>query len=476
LYKTADPNDLRREYLKCPIHVAVKNGQVKILTLIAKLAVHVLEKKDGYGLSPWRLALHNTHKDPVKNLNQKDVARFLLAKQFGGKIELTKQCKISISLWAKIKNWIEKAKDKILAVYGAEKSSIKRRPFHKSGLLGNKVLVDGFNNNFKENVNAYERLRPKYKYYYFIDDEDRDKHGYPDLYFKTVGLIKDNKPKQGNQQAKKQLKSTLHVDRPTPKTLPLWKKAVNKIIFCVTIKKYADVLMELGVEVDLDELNIDGESEDEEANEEVQAIENKPSSNVRENKTNPKQSVNTTKSSEKNPNIKSRQSNQSASRSNKKAENNNKNLQKLPNLSKAKLQAKPNEQNTNNANSKKLTPSTLPSLNGNQKQDSKAGVSSEFYTMSVNYFEEQYEKIKKSQNQTIITSKEFIKNETLFVYKKFYCDNQKLEENAKRVFEDVKLFKGKSWLQQIDLGTKIVKGDALRRIKKQSQLKLGQVC
>ncbi len=464
---------MRREYLKCPIHVAVKNGQVKILTLIAKLAVHVLEKKDGYGMSPWRLALHNTHKDPIKKLNQKDVARFLLAKQFGGKFELDKDCKISISLWAKIKAWVERAKEKILALYGIEKSSVKRRPFHKPGLLGNKVLVDGFNNNFKESVNAYERLRAKYKYYYFIDDEDRDKHGYPDLYFKTAGLIKDSKSKQVNQQPKKQLKSALHVDRPTPKTLPLWKKAVNKIIFCATIKKYADVLIELGVEIDLDELNIDGESEDEEAVEKFLELENTSSLNLRDNKMK-QTSINGRKSGETNRFTKSRQSNRSVSKSKKKKRNNS-NLQKLPNISNSKLQAKSENRTTNNSNRKKSS-NTLPPLRSNQKQDIKTNAPSELYTMSVNYFEEQYEKIKKSRNQTIMASKEFIKNETLFVYRKFYCSDQKLEENAKRVFEDVKLFKGKSWLQQIDLGTKIVKGDALRRIKKQSQIKLDQVC
>ena len=169
---------LSLEYQKCPVHVAVLNGQVKIMTLIAKSGVHMLEQKDGYGLAPWRIALHNTHKDPIKNLNQKDVARFLLAKAFGGRVPISNDsfgCNVSIHLYYKIKSWCDRAKDRVLFVYGISKSSYKRRPQAKGGLLGNTVLIDGFNNNFKESPNSYERLRNKYKFYYFIDDDDKDK-------------------------------------------------------------------------------------------------------------------------------------------------------------------------------------------------------------------------------------------------------------------------------------------------------------
>jgi hypothetical protein len=44
-------------------------------------------------------------------------------------------------LFAKIKQWIEKAKEKVLFLYGIAKSSFKKRPFIKDGLLGNKVII-----------------------------------------------------------------------------------------------------------------------------------------------------------------------------------------------------------------------------------------------------------------------------------------------------------------------------------------------
>lgn len=143
--------------------MAVLNGQLKILTLIAKLNVNQLEQRDGYDLAPWRLSLRNNHKDPIKNMEQKDVARFLLAKAFSGKIPIENtSSKVSISLFYKIKNWIERARQRVYFLHGISKSSYKKRPFITAGLCGNKVLVDGFNNEFREQANSYERLRKKY--------------------------------------------------------------------------------------------------------------------------------------------------------------------------------------------------------------------------------------------------------------------------------------------------------------------------
>ena len=153
----------------------------------------MLEQRDGYDLAPWRLSLRNNHKDPIKNLAQKvnkyvnnllsfiinlilllffkDVARFLLAKAFSGKVEIdnNSKAKISIHLFYKIKNWIERARQRVYFVHGICKSSYRKRPFNKGGLCGNKVLIDGFNNNFREAPNAYERLRKLKRHYYFID-------------------------------------------------------------------------------------------------------------------------------------------------------------------------------------------------------------------------------------------------------------------------------------------------------------------
>lgn len=232
----------------------------------------MLEKKDGFDLPPWRLALRNNHKDPVKNSMQKEVARFLLSRQFGGKVKLLSR-NVSIHLYARIKYWCDRAKERVLAKYGLAKSSIKKRPFFQEGLAGNTVLIDGFNNNFKDQLNSFERLRGRYKYYYFIDQEDKEKRGLPELYFRTVGLVNarsNNNPAAATSKQSKPI-VTYPADRPPPKTLALWKKAVNTIIFRKVIKRHYDLLVELGVEVDMDDwesMNDTDEEEEESKNKE----------------------------------------------------------------------------------------------------------------------------------------------------------------------------------------------------------------
>lgn len=249
---------LKLEHLKCPIHIAVQNGQLKILTLIAKRYIHLLEQRDGYNMPPWRLALHNQHKDPVKNHNQKDVARFLLAKEFGTKINLNERVTISLHLYYKIKCWIDQAQEKNLTLRGFQKSSLKRRPVmftrqstEGSGLCGNTVLVDGFNNQFKEYPNAYERLRDKHKYYYFINDQDRDKFGLPELYFRTAGLLK--KPPEAPPKLSRQ--SSILV-RPNRKTYSLWRRALNKLLVRLTVIKYFSILQDMNAIENVNDLNL----------------------------------------------------------------------------------------------------------------------------------------------------------------------------------------------------------------------------
>lgn len=228
------------------------NGQLKVINLIASTHIHALETKDGYGLPPWRLALHNSHKDKKKNLAQKEVARFLLGKRFGGKVNIIDNFSCSISFYARLKNWVERAKHKTYFYHGHIKTSLKRKTMHKGGLLGYKCLIDGYNNNFKDYINSYDRLRSKYKFYYFLSQEEKDKLGVPDLYFKTVGLIKDSKKKKNpNDMSKAKL------DKPIPKTYQMWRNAFNKIMFRIIVLKYAETLINLGIEIDINELSLD---------------------------------------------------------------------------------------------------------------------------------------------------------------------------------------------------------------------------
>jgi len=136
----------------------------------------VLQKPDGFGVPPWRLALRNRHKpNSTKNLMQKEVARFLLSKTFNRRVNLSSTVKISVITYCKLIAWAQNAKEKIYAIHGPKRSSLpkKNSSIYKTGLLGNKVLMDGFNNDFKDYINSYDRLRKDYKYYYFIDDEEK---------------------------------------------------------------------------------------------------------------------------------------------------------------------------------------------------------------------------------------------------------------------------------------------------------------
>lgn len=167
-----------KESLKCPIHVAIQNGQLKIIIQVFNLTnIYVLQKPDGFGTSPWRLALKNKHKlDPQKYLEQKDIARYLIGKTFERKIQIADTVKIAIPLYYKILEWAENARERVICSYGTNKSSCKKHFLvNRSGLVGNKVLIDGYNNNFKDYKNSFERLRSRYKHYYFINDEEKEK-------------------------------------------------------------------------------------------------------------------------------------------------------------------------------------------------------------------------------------------------------------------------------------------------------------
>jgi hypothetical protein len=88
---------------------------------------------------------------------------------------ISESCKISIPLYCKIFEWYEKSREKCFLIHGINKSSYGKKIPNtvKTGLVGNKVLIDGFNNDFKDYPNSYERLRHQYKHYYFIDDKEK---------------------------------------------------------------------------------------------------------------------------------------------------------------------------------------------------------------------------------------------------------------------------------------------------------------
>ena len=58
--------------------------------------IQVLQKQDGYGRTPWDLAIINIKtNDPLKILKRKEVATFLCGKIFSRKIIMNESLKVS---------------------------------------------------------------------------------------------------------------------------------------------------------------------------------------------------------------------------------------------------------------------------------------------------------------------------------------------------------------------------------------------
>lgn len=159
---------LQLEHLKCPIHVAIENGHLRVVTLMVRRDPQIIEHADGYGTTPLRLALRNRHVDETKRRNQRDVARFIMGQQFDTKVTVvassstsntdlssgataatavsqatttvTQSITVSLRIRYKMKCWSDRARDRVLIVHGLAKSSLpKKKILLRTGLVGNKV-------------------------------------------------------------------------------------------------------------------------------------------------------------------------------------------------------------------------------------------------------------------------------------------------------------------------------------------------
>ncbi|XP_074640258.1 uncharacterized protein LOC141898315 [Tubulanus polymorphus] len=118
---------------KCPVHEATENGQLGVLRAFVHNNVCTVMTKDGNGLRPLNIALRQKHKH---------CAQFLLTKQWSRIAYSTTS--VPLSLYAKMRAWGERAKERTLLIYGLDKSSLKRRPEKDAPLVGQGVYVDGF--------------------------------------------------------------------------------------------------------------------------------------------------------------------------------------------------------------------------------------------------------------------------------------------------------------------------------------------
>ncbi len=90
---------------------------------------------------------------------------------------------------------------------------------------------------------------------------------------------------------------------------------------------------------------------------------------------------------------------------------------------------------------------------------------------SINIFGE---KLKQLRTENSIHLSDSIKcdlrKQTMNIYRNKYCHGLTSQENAKRILNDVNTFKGKSWIQQINLAANMVRVNVLKRISKYEAL------
>jgi hypothetical protein len=151
------------------VHVAIENGHLRTINQMSKRDPHILEHVDGYGCSPLRLSLRNSHTDEVKRRKQREVARYLMSKQFDSRVAVAQNDSLSggpvittavsamvtsksvskrkrkvptitLKMFYMIKCWVDRARERVLVFHGAGKSTLpKRKVQMRTGLVGNKV-------------------------------------------------------------------------------------------------------------------------------------------------------------------------------------------------------------------------------------------------------------------------------------------------------------------------------------------------
>ncbi|XP_013421695.1 uncharacterized protein LOC106181762 [Lingula anatina] len=120
--------------LKTAVHEAAEVGQLGILRTFAHSNICVITAKDGLGRKPLNVAIQ---------AKQEQCVKFLLSKQYS-RVVYAQSKTIPASIYVSMKNWSDRAKKKVLFLYGWEKSSFKRRPYCYGALVGQGIHIDGF--------------------------------------------------------------------------------------------------------------------------------------------------------------------------------------------------------------------------------------------------------------------------------------------------------------------------------------------
>ncbi|XP_077966958.1 protein ANKUB1-like [Styela clava] len=123
------------ETKKCAIHEASERGNLNVMRMLIKSNLLCFVSKDGKGRTPWEIVIEKFHKDCFE---------YLLARQWGRKSG--NDVSLPILIYCKVLQWCERARNRVLVMHGAAKSTLRGRPSKVGALIGNGVAVDGLNN------------------------------------------------------------------------------------------------------------------------------------------------------------------------------------------------------------------------------------------------------------------------------------------------------------------------------------------
>ncbi len=159
-------DDAHIDSLKAPVHEASEMGQLGVLRSFVHHNVCNVLAKDGNQLTPLNIALRK---------KQKPCASFLLTKQWS-KINYTSKTAIPLNIFVKMKRWGDRAKDKVLVIYGQWKSSVKnnKRYIPNGALVGHGVLLDGYSTSKMASKPANQLKQ--------LEHEERDKKKRQSIY------------------------------------------------------------------------------------------------------------------------------------------------------------------------------------------------------------------------------------------------------------------------------------------------------
>ncbi|CAF2245234.1 unnamed protein product [Rotaria magnacalcarata] len=239
------------EMLKCPIHIAVERGHIKMVDLFVRHSVLCTQIRDPtthhlpYQLANAHLLSANTKEEKQR---YSEIYYYLKNKQFNLKIPLNTSGEyvtklltssttasanpmlvlsafgghISLSMYCKIINWYERAREKVWKRTGGRlfTASPAKRVYPVTGLLGYKILIDGYNNKFEVPVEQLRGARysgtnksDHFDHYVGLSDEERQKIIETKAYMKQFALDERRRAKQIAQ-------ARLQQARQTPTSLP----------------------------------------------------------------------------------------------------------------------------------------------------------------------------------------------------------------------------------------------------------------